>query len=163
MRKTGTLVSWLVGGILACACSSSTSRKDATPIVGDSGASEVAVGDTAGPSDTAGGTVTGPEVGVQTAVLTIGSGMSFATPSLTVPAGTIISVQNQDNLPHTVTSEAAPDAFSPSGAFDTGVILGGGSGTITIPANAVSGTVYYYYCSIHRSSMAPPNGTITIQ
>jgi hypothetical protein len=62
-----------------------------------------------------------------------------------------------------VTSEGAPNGFSPSGTFDTGVIPGGGNATITIPADAISGTIYYYYCAIHTSLMAPPNGTITVQ
>jgi plastocyanin len=89
--------------------------------------------------------------------------MRFANPDMVVQAGATITVQNQDTLPHTVTSEAAPNAFQPSGAFDTGVIAGGGSATFTIPASAVSGTVLYYYCAIHTALMSPPNGMITVQ
>lgn len=178
MRKTGTLVSWLVGGILVCACSSSKTHKDA----GDSGThdgamsevgeSEVGEGEVGegevGASEVGGNEVGGVEAGaadagVQAVMLTIGSGMRFTTPALVVPAGTTIMVENQDSVPHTVTSETAPDAFNASGAFDTGIITRGGTATITIPANTPSGTVYYYYCSIHTAVMSPPNGTITVQ
>lgn len=101
--------------------------------------------------------------GAQALVLTIGSGMRFMTPSLVVPAGTSITVRNEDSLPHTVTSETAPDAFTPSGQFDTGIIAAGQTATIAIPADAVPGTVYYYYCTLHRSAMTPANGMITVQ
>jgi plastocyanin len=174
MRKTGSLV-WLVCGVLACACSSSSSHKDAS--LYDAGAkadarSDVEEGD-ASANEVEGSEVGTGEVGandaaagdtnVQAAVITIASGMLFATPNLVVPAGTAITVHNQDSVPHTVTSETAPNAFQPSGAFDTGVIRGGGSATITLPVDALAGTVFYYYCSIHTSLMAPPNGTITIR
>ncbi len=100
---------------------------------------------------------------VEGATLMIASGMRFATASLTVPAGTAIAVRNEDSLPHTVTSESAPNAFAPSGVFDTGTIAAGGTATITIPASAASGTVYYYYCSIHKSGMVPAHGMIMVQ
>lgn len=164
MRKTGSLVGWLVCGVFACACgSSSTSHKDAGPFGRDSGAEDVLGGEVAALGDAGGGPTTGVEVGAQAVVLTIGNGMAFTTPNLVVLAGTVITVQNQDSVPHTVTSEAAPNAFSPSGAFDTGVLPAGGSATITIPAGAASGTIFYYYCGIHTAMMSPPNGTITIQ
>jgi plastocyanin len=180
MRKTGRLV-WLVCGVFACACSSSSSRKDASIFDGGArdharndgaefdggesevGESEVGTGEVGAGEVGAGGDAAAEDANIQSAVITITSGLLFATPSLVVPAGTTITVQNQDTVPHTVTSETAPNTFQPSGAFDTGVIPGGGSATITLPADAMAGTIFYFYCSIHASLMVPPNGTITIR
>jgi hypothetical protein len=44
---------------------------------------------------------------------------------------------------------------------DTGLIPGGGTATITIPATAPSGTVIPFFCKVHTTMM--PQGTITIQ
>lgn len=153
MRTMATLISLFVGGVcLASGCSSSSynsSYNDASTAYRDA---STAVGDSAAGENNA-----------QAAVLTIASGMRFPTANLVVPGGTTVTVENHDSLPHTVTSETAPNDFRPSGVFDTGIVAAGGSATIVIPGNALAGTVYYYYCSIHTSAMVPPNGMITVQ
>lgn len=70
----------------------------------------------------------------------------FAFNSVTVAAGASVSVINEDNTSHTVTSD--------DGAFDA--TLGGGeSGEFTAPSEPGE---YPYYCEIHRSM----TGTLTV-
>jgi|GEM_PF-1111951 len=66
----------------------------------------------------------------------------------TVSAGEQITVSNIDGAPHTMTGN--------DGSFDTGVLDGGSSATLTMP-NA-PGT-YQYFCSLHPSMVS----TITVQ
>ena len=85
---------------------------------------------------------------------------SFAyTPlNFTVAPGATVTVQNNDSVPHSLTSESAMDNFTLGGVngvmFDTGIILAGGNATITIPANAPSGTVIPFFCKVHTSGHA---------
>jgi plastocyanin len=57
---------------------------------------------------------------------------------ISVPAGTTVQFTNRDSTPHTATSKQ-------SGAFETGSIDTGKSGTVTL---AEPGT-YAYYCAFH--------------
>lgn len=153
------MIAWLVcGSGILCSCGSTALSTDAGT-ENDAATGMGAMTDAATTSDAS----TGNDATAQSAVLMISSGLRFATPSLVVAAGASVTIENQDSLPHTVTSEAAPNAFTPSGDFDTGPIAAGKTATITIPATATSGTVFYYYCSIHASLMSPANGTITVQ
>lgn len=90
---------------------------------------------------------------------------AFSPANLDVPAGSTVTVTNADAVPHTVTSQSAPGAFTPGGvagvSFDTGSIAGGASGTFTIPAGAPVGTVVPYYCTVHLGGMANA-GQITV-
>ena len=107
-------------------------------------------------------------------VLTIG-GMAFTPLDFTVDAGTRITVRNTDtNTQHTVTSEAADNAFTFGAvngvSFDVTVPAATGSSggtpgeaTFNIPSDAPSGTVVPYFCNIHKASMATPNGHITVR
>jgi plastocyanin len=92
------------------------------------------------------------------------SGMAFSPLDLHVPPGGTVTVVNQDGIPHSVTSEASPNAFvagSVAGvSFDTGLFTG--TKTFTIPSTAAAGTAVPYFCMNHRNTMATPNGTITI-
>lgn len=92
------------------------------------------------------------------------SNMAFIPLNLRVPAGATVTVVNQDGMEHSVTSEASPGAFTKGSvggvSFDTGLFTG--ARTFTIPANAANGTVIPYFCTVHTSTMATPNGTITI-
>ncbi len=155
-------VAWVIRmgalGVALAGCGSSSSSGDGATYSTSEGGTY---------SATEGGTYSATEGGAtaldtsQMPQLIIGSGYRFATPALVVPAGATVLIKNEDGVPHTVTSEAAPGAFSPSGAFDTGLIPAGRTATITIPA-AVPGTVYYYYCSIHLNLMVPADGMITV-
>ena len=63
---------------------------------------------------------------------------AFRPASMTVKAGTRITVTNQDSATHTVTAD--------NNSFDTGNISGGASKTLTAPNNPGS---YAYHCMIH--------------
>lgn len=106
-----------------------------------------------------------PDAGA-TASLSI-AGFAFNPVDMTVAPGTVITVTNNDSTAHTVTSQSADNSFTPGGVngvqFDTGILGPGASAQITIPSTAPSGTVVPYYCAIHTSTMATPNGHITIQ
>ncbi|HZZ85494.1 MAG TPA: plastocyanin/azurin family copper-binding protein [Anaeromyxobacteraceae bacterium] len=92
------------------------------------------------------------------------SGLAFSPLKLQVQPGDTVTVQNKDAMQHTVTSEAAPNAFTHSAvagvSFDTGFFTG--TATFTIPASAPVGTVIPYYCRNHTSTMATPTGEIDV-
>ncbi|MGH1489991.1 MAG: cupredoxin domain-containing protein [Acidimicrobiales bacterium] len=93
-------------------------------------AAETATENTAAPADTG-----------QPAVITI-EGFAFGGTTV-ARAGETVSVQNNDSAPHTVTDR--------NGAFDSGTLGGGESGTFTLPAEP--GT-YEFFCAIHPSMTA---------
>ena len=72
--------------------------------------------------------------------------MSFQPANLTIAAGDTVVFANQDNAPHTATSD--------TGAFDTGRLTGGASAQLTFP----SAGEFAYHCDIHRMM----KGTITV-
>ena len=92
------------------------------------------------------------------------SSMRFSPLNLTVPPGATVTVLNDDSMEHSVTSEAAAGDYTPGAvagvSFDTGLFVG--QRGFTISSTAPEGTVIPYYCRSHTSSMATPNGTITI-
>jgi plastocyanin len=92
-------------------------------------------------------------------------GLAFAPLNLRVPAGATVTVLNDDGMAHSVTSQSAPNAFTPGAvdgvSFDTGAFTSG-SRTFTIPPGTREGTAIPYYCTTHGSTMATPNGTITV-
>jgi plastocyanin len=98
-------------------------------------------------------------------VITI-SNMSFSPLDLHVPPGATVEVVNKDGIDHSVTSEATPGSYTPGAPsglapFDTGVFATGQK-TFTLPSSATAGTAIPYYCSVHRQTMATPNGMITV-
>lgn len=95
-------------------------------------------------------------------VIIIASGGTLATSSLTALAGESLSILNNDNSPHTITSQTASDAFDDSGTFDV-EIPSDGVGILTLPADAASGTVFYFYCRYFETALSPSSGTITIE
>ena len=66
---------------------------------------------------------------------------------LTVAAGSDITVANQDTLPHTVTSGTGPQDPTSAQTFDTSLINGGESATLSL-AQVAAGQ-YDYYCMVH--------------
>ena len=93
-------------------------------------------------------------------VIVIGE-MVFATPDIIAPSGATIVILNNDDTPHSVTSQSAEDAFDNDGTFDV-LVSSDGNGLLTLP-EAPSGTVFYFYCKFHTSLMSPSTGTITIE
>lgn len=92
------------------------------------------------------------------------SNLAFSPLDLHVPPGATVTVVNRDAMTHSVTSEAHASDFTPGSvggvAFDTGAFTG--TRTFTIPSGAAANTVVPYYCTVHRGTMATPNGTLTI-
>ena len=66
---------------------------------------------------------------------------------LTASAGAEVTVVNQDTLPHTVTSGTGPQDPNSAQLFDTSVINGGESATLSL-AQVTPGQ-YDYYCIVH--------------
>ena len=68
--------------------------------------------------------------------------MAFTPDTLTVPMGTTVTWNNNDNIAHTVTAD--------DNSFDSGNIAGGGKFTKMF---ATTGT-YSYHCTIHTNMKA---------
>ena len=66
---------------------------------------------------------------------------------LTATAGSEVTVVNQDTLPHTVTSGTSPTDPNSAQSFDTSLINGGESATLSL-AQVAAGQ-YDYYCMVH--------------
>ncbi|MGI0042728.1 MAG: cupredoxin domain-containing protein [Nitrososphaeraceae archaeon] len=66
---------------------------------------------------------------------------------LTVTAGDVIDVTNEDNAPHTATSGTGPEDAESGSQFDTSIINPGASAQIDT-ANLASGD-YPFYCAVH--------------
>jgi plastocyanin len=66
---------------------------------------------------------------------------------LTVSAGAEVTVVNQDTLPHTATSGTGPQDPESAQLFDTSIINGGESATLSL-AQVTPGQ-YDYYCMVH--------------
>src|ERR671917_426362 len=66
---------------------------------------------------------------------------------LTVAAGSEVTVTNDDTLPHTVTSGTGPTDPNSAQSFDTSLINGGESATLSLAQ--VSAGQYAYYCLVH--------------
>jgi plastocyanin len=66
---------------------------------------------------------------------------------LTASAGAEVTVVNQDTLPHTVTSGTGPQDPNSAQLFDTSLINGGESATLSL-AQVTPGQ-YDYYCMVH--------------
>src|ERR687893_2123282 len=66
---------------------------------------------------------------------------------LTAAAGSEVTVVNQDTLPHTVTSGTSPTDPNSAQSFDTSLINGGESATLSL-AQVAAGQ-YGYYCLVH--------------
>jgi plastocyanin len=66
---------------------------------------------------------------------------------LTVSAGSEVSVVNQDTVPHTATSGTGPQDPNSAQLFDTSIINGGESATLSLAQ--VNPGQYDYYCMVH--------------
>jgi plastocyanin len=94
------------------------------------------------------------------------STLSFSPANLAAPSGATITVVNNSTTSHSVTQQAAVDAFTMGAMtgmtpFDTGM-FSNASKTFTLPTGLAEGTVLYYYCRNHTSMMVPSTGRITI-
>lgn len=72
---------------------------------------------------------------------------SYTPDSITVSKGDVITVSNEDTVPHTVTSGSGPQDPNSAKLFDTSIIMAAESGevdTATLEAGE-----YQYYCTVH--------------
>ncbi len=91
------------------------------------------------------------------------SNLTFTPMDITAAAGETIVFVNEDETPHHILSESAPSAFDDTQEFDSQVFASGTVVAITVPSDAVSGEVFYFYDDILKGSMATPDGTITVE
>ena len=104
------------------------------------------------------GTAAGPSV-----TLNIPEGASVqGNPSydpdpLTVTAGDVVEVSNQDTVPHTATSGSGPEDPESGSQFDTSIIDAGATAQIDT-ANLAAGD-HPFYCSVHPYML----GTMKVQ
>ena len=66
---------------------------------------------------------------------------------LTITAGDVVEVSNEDTVPHTATSGTGPEDAESGSQFDTSIIDAGATAQIDT-ANLAAGD-YPYYCSVH--------------
>ena len=113
--------------------------------------------------NTTGGAAGGAAAGGGGTTLTILEGSSiqgspdYDPDELTVPAGSEVTVTNDDTLPHTVTSGTGPTDPNSAQSFDTSLINGGESATLSL-AQVAAGQ-YDYYCMVHPYM----TGKLTVQ
>ena len=104
-----------------------------------------------GAAQQGGGGAAAPGGGAVTLTILEGSSIQgspdYDPDELTVAAGSDVTVMNQDTLPHTVTSGASPQDPTAGQTFDTSLINGGESATLSL-AQVAAGP-YDYHCMVH--------------
>ncbi len=112
---------------------------------GEGGAAQQQQGETTGgaPAAPAAG---GPTINILEGASIQGS-PDYDPEELTASAGAEVSVVNQDTLPHTVTSGTGPQDPESAQLFDTSLINGGESATLSLAQ--VNPGQYDYYCIVH--------------
>jgi plastocyanin len=115
---------------------------------GETGSSNQTAGSSNQTAETAGAATGGGAV-----ILTILEGSAvqgspdYDPDELTVAAGSEVTVTNDDTLPHTVTSGTSPTDPNSAQLFDTSLVNGGESATLSLAQ--VSAGQYGYYCIVH--------------
>jgi plastocyanin len=102
-----------------------------------------------------GGAVGGPTINILEGAAVQGS-PDYDPEDLTAKKGDEVTVVNQDTVPHTVTSGTGSSDPNSAKSFDTSIINGGESATISLAQ--VEPGQYDYYCMIHPYM----NGKITV-
>jgi cytochrome c oxidase subunit 2 len=72
---------------------------------------------------------------------------SYDPDPLTVSAGDVVEVSNQDTVPHTATSGSGPEDPESGSQFDTSIIDAGA--TAQMDTAKLAAGDYPYYCSVH--------------
>jgi plastocyanin len=108
-----------------------------------------------GGSAPAGGAAGGPTINILEGAAVQGS-PDYDPEQLTAKKGDQVTVVNQDTVPHTATSGTGPSDPNSAKSFDTSIINGGESATISLAQ--VEPGQYDYYCMIHPYM----NGKITV-
>ena len=95
---------------------------------------------------TGGGTAGGPIINILEGAAVQGS-PDYDPEELTAKKGDEVTVVNQDTVPHTATSGTGASDPNSAKSFDTSIINGGESATISLAQ--VEPGQYDYYCMIH--------------
>ena len=115
------------------------------------GAGAAQTGETGSSNQTAETAGAAPGGGAVTLTILEGSSIQgspdYDPDELTVAAGSEVTVTNDDTLPHTVTSGTGPQDPNSAQLFDTSLINGGESATLSL-AQVAAGQ-YDYYCLVH--------------
>ena len=82
---------------------------------------------------------------------------SYDPDPLTVTAGDVVEVSNEDTVPHTATSGTGPEDAESGSQFDTSIIDAGATGQIDTTSLAPGD--HPYYCSVHPYML----GSMTVQ
>ncbi|KAA2283067.1 MAG: plastocyanin/azurin family copper-binding protein [Candidatus Nitrosocosmicus sp.] len=82
---------------------------------------------------------------------------SYQPDTITVSKGDVITVTNDDTVPHTVTSGTGPEDPNSGKLFDTSLIMAGESGKIDTAS--LDANDYDYHCTVHPFM----KGTLTVQ
>lgn len=129
-----------------------------TPATADSAASSSsgAPADSSGASSTTPAAASGTAISIPVGAATQGN-PSYAPDSLTVSKGDVITVTNEDTVPHTVTSGSGPQDPNSAKLFDTSIIMAAESGEVDT-ASLEPGE-YQFYCTVHPFM----KGMITVQ
>ncbi len=115
---------------------------------GETGSSNQTAGSSNQTAETAGAATGG---GAVTLTILEGSAIQgnpdYDPDELTTAAGSEVTVTNQDTVPHTVTSGTGPTDPNSAQLFDTSLINGGESTTLSLAG--VAAGQYGYYCLVH--------------
>ena len=139
------------------ASAESTGSPESTPAPAAAPATTTPSG-TSGNESNQTGTAAGPSV-----TLTIPEGSSvqgnpaYDPDPLTVSAGDVVEVSNEDTVPHTATSGSGPEDAESGSQFDTSIIDAGA--TAQIDTANLAAADYPYYCAVHPYML----GTMTVQ
>jgi plastocyanin len=112
-------------------------------------------GNQTGATGGGGGAAGGPTINILEGAAVQGS-PDYDPEDLTAKKGDEVTVVNQDTVPHTVTSGTGSSDPNSAKSFDTSIINGGESATISLAQ--VEPGQYDYYCMIHPYM----NGKITV-
>jgi plastocyanin len=113
-------------------------------------------GATTAPDAAAPASATGPALSIPAGSSTPGN-PAYAPDPLTVTAGDVITVTNDDTVPHTVTSGAGPQDPNSGTLFDTSIMMA--ADTAQIDTASLEAGDYAYYCTVHPFM----TGTLTVQ
>jgi plastocyanin len=102
------------------------------------------------------GASTGPTVSIPAGASTPGNPV-YTPDTITVTKGDVITVTNDDTVPHTATSGEGPQDPNSAKLFDTSIIMAGD--TAQIDTASLEAGDYAYYCTVHPFM----KGTITVQ
>jgi len=129
-----------------------------TPATPDSAASPTSgtPPDSTGAPSTTPAAASGTAISIPAGASTQGN-PSYAPDSITVSKGDVITVTNEDSVPHTVTSGAGPQDPNSAKLFDTSIVMAAESGEVDT-ASLEPGE-YQFYCTVHPFM----KGLITVQ